>query len=294
MDRSGICALAAAIVLGGCNLKLPGTAVQVSSRLTGQWMNTIIDFQVYRSVEFVDKSGNVLDPLAAETMPPDQVDLRPGDLEDLTYASGKLRYAYFPHETDQQPYVAERPIQQADFEALDKALYDDKFFSFKSTNYSQQRIPLYFIQYTQGDKGFSASFAPSLTVLSRTEAIVQPYLYQLGHLPRVGEDAMPPGADQLPSGVSQYVYYLSASGGQMKLSIATDAPDSSGTSIETDWKVTGANVDTGSGFQPASIATDSSITFPQPQGGGAKLVGLKIDSSGTPSHWETVIPVRGQ
>ena len=255
-----------------------------AARVPGQWQKTVIGIQKYNNAVLRDKAtGKVLDTVDLEANPKlADITVEAGDIEELTYRAGRLRYSFTAPEKDAQPYVVERPIDEKEFEALDAAIYQDKFFTFGEKNWATERAPLYYVQYDQGGKGWKASFTPNLNRLLKTQAIVNPYLAQLS------------GQAKAPVGAKQYAYYLVPKSGQLHVSISSLAANAGGEAEDRPWTIKAASYDTGKGFQTATVdAGGAGFSLPLPAGdGNLQLVGLKVTAEGDPGTWETLIPVR--
>ncbi|MFN3431540.1 MAG: hypothetical protein ACK46X_16505, partial [Candidatus Sericytochromatia bacterium] len=111
-----------------------------AARVPGQWQKTVIGIQKYNNAVLRDKAtGKVLDSDDLEDgMKLADITVEAGDIEELTYRAGRLRYSFTAREKDAQPYVVERPIDEKDFEALDAALYQDKFFTLGEKNWANE------------------------------------------------------------------------------------------------------------------------------------------------------------
>lgn len=285
MQRLSLTALISLpLLLAGCNGLVPtGTKSVEAQRAPGMWKQTYIGVQKYKNALFRDKqSGEVLDPLDARDKPEAEVTLEAGDFEELTYRDGRLRYAYFPRSTAAQPYVVERAVEESEFEELDKALYTDRFFGMDEKNWATTRLPLYFVQYDQGGKGWKASFTPNLN-----------RLLKFGALANAQFDLFS-GETRLPAGQAQTAYYLTAAAGKLQVSVSTQVGVAGTEAEDRPWKLKAATYDAGQGHQAAAIdATGSALTLPLPKGGGAfQLITFKFTTEGAPGTWETLIPVR--
>lgn len=284
--------VAFAALAGGC-ASLPGLQPKVPvgttsvNYQTGQGQNTQILVQRFQNVEFVGQDGNVLDPIEAATTDPSKVQLLAGDFEALSYNKGVLQYAQYAHESDAQPYVVERKIDETEFETLDKTFYQDNIFKNTKVLDPQKRLPLYFITYVQNGKGWQGSFAPSLTTTAaHVGQLVDSYFNQF--------DGGPNGDTPTPKGVTQTAYYLSAVNGTMTLALATQTADDSGQLNETPIKLKSVTVNAGQGAVSATVGSDEkSCTFPQPSGKGPfETVDVTITADGAPGNWESLIPLR--
>jgi hypothetical protein len=274
------------LVAGGCQALeglIPGTKAGEVVRVPGQWQKTYIGVQKYNNAVLRNKAnGRVLDPEDAREMPMDAYTVEAGDIEELTYRAGRLRYSFTPREKDAQPFVVERPIDEKEFDAFDAALYQDKFFGLAEKNWATERFPMFYVQYDQGGKGHKASFTPNLNRIMKTGALITSYFGQLG------------GQDKLTAGTKQYAYYLNPAGSNLKVAISTLVGTKNGEAEDKPWTIKAATYDTGKGFQNATVEADGqSITLPMPAGDGSTLLmGLKVTAEGDPGTWETLIPVR--
>jgi hypothetical protein len=291
VKRSLGLALVATLALSGCTaiqnlIPFPVAGTTPIVRQTGQWQNTTILLQKYKNAAFVEKAtGKILPPDAAQTKKQSEVDLVAGDFEELAYAKGSLRYALYNHEDDAQPYVVERKFVEADFETLDKAIWDDKFFSLPEQNWDPKtRFPLFYLTYVQGDKGYKSSFTPSLTKLNKSGKIFSDYMDQFS------------GAAKTPKGVTQIAYYLSASNGTLTVSVAKQAANANGELDDTTLKLSNVTYNLGSGDSAATLSSDgTSFTLPQPSRGNNgpfQLMGLKYTADGDVGSVSTLVPIR--
>lgn len=287
----GSALLGLALMLAGCDL--PGlTAIAgkpgATNRPTGKAQSTAISLLKYKNALFRDKkTGRILQPNTAAAKPPEDVELEAGDFEELLYDKGRMRYAFYGRETDAQPFVTERALSDADFESLDKAIWDDRFFAHEKKNWeSEVRLPMFYLRYAQEGKGHEASYAPSLSKLRTSGKLLEKYLKQMN------------GDDALAANTSQTAYYLYAEAGKLKVSIATQKKADADL-VETDWVIKSAMVDTGKGFTAATVdAKGASFSLPLPSAekpeSPFQLMGLKLTAEGQPSEWETVIPYRAK
>ena len=279
----------AAVATAGCTSLPFGAAAKsvATQRPTGMWQKTQIQFQDYHTALFREKAtGKVLDPVAAQTESPDQVTLEAADFEELSYNAGRLRYASYGYENDVQPYVVERDLAESDFEALDQAIYDDKFFAAPHVNVDAvKKFPLFYLSYAQNGLGWYASFSPTMNRLAKTGPILNGYLQQLG------------SGTGLAAGTTQVVYYTSAVNGTMTIAVSDESLDGSNELADHPWHFASAAYNTGAGYQTGTLAKDGdSFTFAQPAAGSNGpyvLLGLKL-AKGDGTTRETLIPVRGR
>jgi hypothetical protein len=274
------------LALGGCDALsaiIPISKADVATRQAGMWQKTVISVQKYNNALFRDKkTGKALSTDDARDKPEADVTLEAGDFEELAYRAGRMRYAYYAREAGAQPFVVERAIEEKDFEALDDAIWKDKFFGMPEKNWSDKRFPMYFVQYDQSGKGWHASFTPDLTKLLKSGPILNKYMQDLS------------GATKMSPGTKQYAYYLTADKGTLTVSISTLTGSNGGDADETPWKFKSASYDLGKGSQAATVGSDgTSFTLPTPSGdGGFQLMALKVTAEGDPGTWDTLIPVR--
>lgn len=282
-----------AALVAGCNLKVNVTAPTAvtgspgPAHQPGMWKSTTLVVSKYRNALFRDKqTGKQLEPAVVETLPVDQVALEAGDFDELAYnGNGRLRYAFYGRGTDDQPYVVEREMTEADFDALDSALYDDRFFSLPAQNWDPKvRLPLYVVHYEQGGKAFESSFTPTLAKLGKFAPIVDGYMTQMG------------SEAKLPKGASQIVYGMSAVNGTLSVTLTNVSVDADGDAVEKPIPLAGVKYDIGQGPQPATLLAggkEDTFTLPQPQGNGAFLrVALSVTPKPPTAAWDTVIPIR--
>lgn len=287
----GTAIAATTVLLAGCNLQGLPTLIsgkQATNRPTGQAQTTTISLLKYKNALFREKSsGKILQPQTAATKKPEDVELEAGDFEELQYDKGRLRYAFYGRETEAQPFVTERILAENDFEALDKAIWDDKFFAHDKKNWEGEvRLPMFYLRYSQDGKGHEASYAPSLSKLRSASRLLDKHLKQLN------------GEENLPANGTMTAYYLSAEAGKLKVSIATQQKKDADL-VETEWKLKSASVDLGKGFQAATIdAKGESFSVAQPTADKPEspfqLMGIKVTTEGEPKEWETVIPYRAK
>jgi hypothetical protein len=273
------------LLTGGCTM-LDGifpVAKASFERQPGQWQKTTISVQKYINALFRDKkTGKVLSPDDARDKPEADVTLEAGDFEELTYAAGRLRYAYYAREKSAQPFVVERAIEEKEFEALDDAFYKDRFFSMPEKSLADKRFPMFYVQYQQNTKIAKASFSPDIKKLLKSGPILTGYFDELS------------GQGKLPASAKQYAYYLTVDGTNLKISISTLSGSASGDADDRPWKIKSASYDMGKGSQGATVDADGgSFSLPVPSGdGGLQLMALKVTAEGDPGAWETLIPVR--
>lgn len=286
----GTATLALALLLTGC--EIPGlTAIAgktVSNRVAGKWQDTTLSLLKYKNALFRDKAtGRVLQPQAAAAKQPDEVELEAGDFEELLYDKGRLRYAFYGREADAQPFVTERTITEAEFESLDKAIWDDKYFAHEKKNWeSEVRLPMFYLRYHQDGKGHEVSYAPSLSKLRTASKLLEKYLKQMN------------SEDSLPANGTMTAYYLSAEADKLTVSVATQKKTDNDL-VETEWKIKSATVDTGKGAQSATVdAQGASFSFPLPAADKPEspfqLMSVTITAEGTPAEWKAVLPYRAK
>jgi hypothetical protein len=246
----------------------------------------MIQVQKYRNALFRDKAtGKQLEPAIVETKSPSEVDLEAGDFDELQYANGRLRYAFYGRTSEEQPFVVERVFTQTDFTNLEGALFADHFFALPVQNWdAKTRLPLYDVRYVQGDKGYRSSFTPSLAKLPKFGALVD------GYIAEMGGDAHP------AKGVSQTTYASSAINGQLSVTISQDTVDQDGDLVEKPVPLQAVTYDAGQGQQPAQLPSGGKgnvFNIPQPSGTGTfGVVTLNITPQGGSAPWSTSIPVR--
>jgi hypothetical protein len=283
-----------ATILGGC--KAPGTAnvpggsaavTDASTLFTqGQMNGTSIQVQRYRNALFRDKTtGKQLEPAIVETKNPSDVELEAGDFDEIQYANGRLRYAFYGRGTDAQPFVVERAFTQDDFNALEGALFGDHFFAQPVQNWdAKTRFPLYDVRYVQGDKGYKSSFTPSLTKLPKFGALVDGYISEMG------------GTTKPAKGTTQVTYASGVLNGQLSVTLSQATVDADGDLVETPIALKAVTYDAGQGQQPAQLPSGGEgnvFNIPQPSGSGTfGVVALTITPQGTTAPWSTAIPVR--
>ncbi|MDB5097486.1 MAG: hypothetical protein JWM80_1907 [Cyanobacteria bacterium RYN_339] len=252
----------------------------------GQWMTTQLQVQKYRNALFRDKTtGKQLEPALVETKPATDVELEAGDFDEIFYAKGRLRYAFYGRTSEEQPFVVERVVTEADFNALEGALYENKFFSLPIQNWdAKTRLPLYNVLYIQGDKGYKSSFTPSLNKIPKFGALID------GYIGEMGGDAHP------GKGVTQTTYAASGVNGQLSVTLSQDVVDKDGDLVESPIALKAVTYDAGAGPQPAQLPTSGKgnvFNIPQPTGTGTfGIVTLTVTPQGTMAPWSTAIPVR--
>lgn len=293
--NKGILVCCALALLTGCKVSL-NTPTQTASaaapalqRQPGMWQSTTIQIQKYRNALFREKAtGKQVDPAVAQTMPVDAVALEGGDFDELFYSGGRLRYAFYGRDSDEQPFVTERALTSADFDQLDQPFYDDRFFNLPAQNWDAQvRLPLFVVHYEQGGKAYESSFTPSLNKLPKLAAEVDALLGQMD------------GDTTPPKGVTQTSYAMSAQNGTLTVTLTQTAIDSGGDAVETPLAVTGVQYDVGQGKQTATLVVDpKKNVFSLPLPAGSKdfpfvKVALSITPAAPQTAWNTIIPVRG-
>lgn len=257
----------------------PASTSRLSLRQKGQAQNTQIQVQRFKNLLFRNKSdGAILNPQTAAGLPQDQVLLETGDWDELHYERGRLRYTGHPKEKAAQPVVVERLLAEADFEALDLALWTDPFFTSEQKNWdANTRLPMYYVRYQQNGKGHEASFAPSLGPLSRTSRLVEGYLRQLS-----GE-AIP------PVGVTHILYAIALKQGRCEVRVS-QLKAAGADAEESPLPLQSVKVDTGSGFADATMA-DKGFSFAAPTTSGEVAVSVQVQPK-EGEGWSLILPVR--
>jgi hypothetical protein len=252
-----------------------------ATRKAGQWQNTVLSVQKFGTVVFRDKSGKPLTDDEAKDANKDDLVVDAGGFEELLYRKGRVRYATYPAEKNAQPLVVERAIGEKDFEALDEALYKDKFFTMKPTTSTGELLPVFVVQYDQAGRGGKNVFAPNMGKLVKTNPILTGYFDALS------------GESKLEAGSKQIAYYMAPSGGNLQVSISTLTPSASGEPEEKPWVIKSATADFGKGAATGTVSADgASFTVPLPTGdANFQLMSLKV-ASDAEAAWETLIPVR--
>lgn len=263
--------------------KAPAKATRPTQIAPGSFQSTKIRVQKVRNFLFKEKAtGKVLDPAIAQTRAEAEVDLETGDMDELVYDNGKLRYAFYGRTAEEQPYVVERAVAQADYEALEDGLDADGFWGFdKKTWHQEQRIPFYYVLYTVGDAGYEASFTPTLSRLKKTGPLIDAYIDQMG------------GSARLPAGTKQMAFAQQGYNGQIIVSVADQAADRAGDAVDTPFKLTGAKVDAGKGAVDALIGpTENAFTYDQPKANGA-FMNVSVTLTGADGRVvKTILPIR--
>lgn len=263
--------------------KAPAKATRPTQIPAGSFQTTKIRVQKVRNFLFTEKAtGKILDPAIAQTRAEADVDLQTGDMDELVYDNGKLRYAFYGRTTEEQPYVVEREVGKADYEAMEDGLDADGFWGFdKKTWHQEQRIPFYYVLYTVGDAGYEASFTPTLGRLKKTGPIFDGYIDQMG------------GGARLPAGTKQMSFAQQGYNGQIIVSVADQAADRAGDAVDTPFKLTGAKVDAGKGVVDALIGpTENAFTYDQPKANGA-FMNVSVTLTGADGRVvKTVLPIR--
>lgn len=287
----------AAAVLAGCNngnpagSGTPASTASVVPALTwaaGGADTTVIRVQKYRNALFRDTAtGKQLEPTLAIDKTPSQVSIEGGDFDELTYSTGRLQYAFCAHDGDAQPYVVERAMGVSDFEAFDKAFYDDKFFNLGPTAWdAQARLPFFVVDYQKGTQRYETTFTPSLSRLAKVSTLVDAYFKQMD------------GDGKPDKGVTETQYAIAAVNGTVTVTVSHVVQDDAGDVDETPVVLSGAkySVD-GKSSQAALLVTGGkgdSFTFPQPTGTASNpYVRLQLSiSPKTDATFDTVLPVR--
>jgi hypothetical protein len=281
--------------LAGCksptgtqNPAVPDTATQFTQ---GQAGTTQIQVQKYRNALFRDKkTGKQLEPAAAEIRPEADVELEAGDFEELSYGNGRLRYAFYGRDSEEQPYVVDRLFGETEFKAWEAALFQDRFFSQPIKNWDAKvRLPLFNVLYVQGDKGYTSSFTPTLAKLTRFSTLVDGYLGYMG------------GQAKPPKDVKLLTYAMYALNGTVQCSVSETALDADGDQVEKPVRITSASYDAGSGIQAVTMTgadAGNAFIFPQPTTTDAKapfkVYTLSITPAAPRNAWKTSVPVRAK
>ena len=260
-----------------------GPVTRPAALPAGSFETTKLRVQKVRNFLFREKStGRVLDPRLAQARAEDEVALDPGDMDELVYDNGRLRYAFYGRTIDEQPYVVEREVTPADYQAIEDGLEADGFWGIDKKSWDDKtRFPFYYVLYTVGDAGYEASFTPSLGKLRKAGPIFDAYINEMG------------ASTKLPAGTRQIAFSQSGGEGVITVSVATQVPDAAGDPVDTPFNLSAAVVDTGKGTIEAIIGpTENAFTYELPAAGGQFMnvsVTLTTEDNKT---YKTILPIR--
>lgn len=265
--------------------KAPGKAVATrpAALPAGSFETTKLRVQKVRNFLFREKAtGKVLDPRLAQTRREDEVTLDPGDMDEIVYDNGRLRYAFYGRTIEEQPYVVEREVARADYQALEDGLEADGFWGIDKKSWDDKtRFPFYYVLYTVGDAGYEASFTPSLGKLKKTGPLFDAYIDQMG------------AAAKLPQGTTQLAFAQQGAEGVITVSVSTQTPDKVGDPVEKPFNLTAAEVDAGKGKVEALIGpTENAFTYPQPAAGGQFMNVSVTLTTEDGKKYKTILPIR--
>jgi len=239
--------------------------------------------QRMRSVGFKDKAtGELLDPRLAQAKPAAEVDLVPGDYDELTFDRGQLRFARYGFEDGSQPYVVERAMAREEWQPLEDGLNADGFFGLNKTNWHPtERLPMFYMLYTVGDAGYEASFTPDLGKLRKSGPLINGMLDVLG------------GAAKMPQKSEHMAFSQSVIQRQLRVVASKLTADPNGDARDKPFNLRKAEYDLGTGFQEAVVGPlENAFEYPWPAGGGqVKMIGVKLTSE-EGAIYQTVLPIR--
>lgn len=284
-----------ATLLPACTTKSPTAVIPASAAPSakppsrpaalppGTYETMKLRAQRMRTVGFKDKAtGELIDARLAQARPPAELDLVPGDYDELTYDRGQLRFATYGHEPNAQPYVVEKVLPREEWQALEDGLNADGYFSMNKTNWdADKRFPMFYLLYTVGDAGYESSFTPNLAKLKKTGPLLNGWFDVLG-----GRGRMPAKAEHMAFGQSIIQ-------GQMRVVASRLTPDVNGDAQDKPFNLRKAEYDTGKGFQEAVVGPlENAFEYPRPAGKGeVVMVAVKLTSEDG-SVYQTVLPVK--
>lgn len=297
MRRSSIAMtlVVAAALLAGCPAKPPAAVTPTSvvpsakpparpAELPPATYETMkLRVQRMRTVGFKDKAtGELLPTALAQAKPQAEVDLVPGDYDELTYDAGQLRFARYGYEDGSQPYCVEKAFPREDWQALEDGLTADGFFSMPKENLAKdERLPLFYVLYVVGEAGYAASFAPSIGKLKKAGPLITGLLDVMG------------GAARMPQNATHMAFSQSVIQGQLRVAVSRLTADAAGDAKDKPFNLRKAEYDVGQGLQEAVVGPlENSFEYPWPAGGGAiKMVAVKLTSE-EGAVYQTVLPIR--
>ncbi len=249
----------------------------------GSFETTKLRVQKVRNFLFREKaSGKILDPRIAQTRQEDEVLLDPGDMDEIVYDNGRLRYAFYGRTIEEQPYVVERELTRDDYQAMEDGLEADGFWGIDKKSWDDKtRFPFYYVLYTVGEAGYEASFTPSLGKLKKSGPIFDAYIDQMG------------ASAKLPQGTSQLSFAQQGADGVITVSVATQTPDKAGDPVEKPFNLIAAEVDAGKGKIEALIGpTENAFTYEQPKAGGQFMNVSVTLTTEDGKKFKTILPIR--
>lgn len=261
----------------------PDVVARPAALPAGSFETTKLRVQKVRNFLFREKStGKILDPRLAQARREDEVTLDPGDMDELVYDKGRLRYAFYGREIDEQPYVVEREVTTADYRAIEDGLDQDGFWGLDKKSWDDKtRFPFYYVLYTVGEAGYEASFTPNLGKLKKAGPLFDAYIDQMG------------ATSKLPAGTKQIAFSQQAANGVVTVSVATQTPDANGDPLDKPFNLSAARVDAGKGAIEALIGpTENAFTYEQPKAGGQFMnVSVTLTTEDN-KEYKAILPIR--
>ena len=260
-----------------------GPVARPAALPAGSFEATKLRVQKVRNFRFRDKAtGKILDPRLAQSRREDEVALEPGDMDELLYDKGRLRYAFYGREITEQPYVVERDLEKPEYQAIEDGLDADGFWGIDRKSWDDKtRFPFYYVLYTVGDAGYEASFTPSLGRLKKAGPLFDAYIDQMG------------AAAKLPAGTKQIAFAQQALDGAVSVSVSTQTPDAAGDPLDKPFNLSAATVDYGKGKENALIGpTENAFTYVLPVAGG-QFMNVSVELTTEDGKlYKTVLPIR--